>query len=114
MNEKILIDSVKNLDKVQMAEYFYSNKVSLQRVQNFPVELREKAISALERRDKSLSKGLQLFYFLLPTGRFTSFSGAGPKYMENGYFKKEKQFQIASWLGIFFYVVLFFVISKLF
>lgn len=108
MKEKKLVEKIKMLKEAQMAEYFYSNGVTVQRVNNLSLEdesLRWTAKKALKRIDASLSKEMQMFYFFLPTGKLTSFSNDGPRYMEDGYFKKEKQYQIASWLGIFFYIL---------
>ncbi len=114
-----LLEKIETMSIGDLANYIYDNGIVSDRMEE-AIQLRGESIEtvglikkvqdAFDRVNSPLSRSMKIFYFFIPFGKITSFT-EGYKYLENGYFRKERQCLILSWLGIAFYISVI-VISK--
>ncbi len=106
---------IDSLSVGDLSSYFLENGIKQNTVDTILAEnLDEQEITdrqwkvkeAFNRIIMPLGIGMKILYFFIPFGKFISFTEEGPKYLENGYFRREKQFLISSWLGLLFYLTL--------
>lgn len=120
INSKKILSKIDTLSIGDLANYFLDNGIKKDLIQSVLMgsqndekksERQWKVKEAYHRITLPLSRGRKVLYFFIPFGKFISPLEEGPKYLENGYFRCEKQFLIFSWLGLTFYILII-VLSK--
>lgn len=119
MRHKEVLTKIDAFEGPKLADFIYSHGITRQDLEALinesdkndkKVNWNLKLDEAFERINSPLNVKSKLIYFFIPFGKFTTFS-KGPSFIENGYFRKEKQFLIYSWLGLFFYVIIILIVG---